>query len=206
MATKAPANPNQSVGLIAFFLIVGGFLATYYILAPQLTTARTKQAEAKAKLDGLNADIKTLETAKQDMGKAMDDLTAKGVDFSALRTNFPLTESIPDVYLQVEDVITLNPSLRKVDYQIGQPVLDLEGKGVRIPITMTATGTYGDLKNLLVSMETNIRPFILSQVSLATYTPSQDDRDIPSGAYVASLTGYTLSEKLSASYATTTSK
>ncbi|CAN5178223.1 hypothetical protein BH11PAT4_BH11PAT4_3280 [soil metagenome] len=204
MAAKTLANPNQSVGAIAILLIMASFALVYYVFAPQLVTARNEQAAAQAKLDGLNTDIKTLETAKNDMGKAMDDLTAKGVDFATLRNNYPLTESMPDVYLQVEEVIRANPTLKKLDYQIGQPVVGVLGAGAHIPITLTATGTYGELKNLLIGLETNIRPFILTQIGFAGYTATTDEKDIPAGAYVLTLTGHTLTEKLSASYASTT--
>jgi hypothetical protein len=205
MATKAPANPNQTIGAIAFLLLLGSFAAAWYMLAPNLTTARTEKAMAQAKLDGLNADIKTLETAKQEMGKAMDELTLKGVDFDSLRNNYPVTESVPDVYLQVEEVIRANPSLKKVDYQVGTPVTNTEGKGkgVKIPLTLTATAPYGEIKNLLVGLETNIRPFLLTQVGLSVYAGT-DDKDVPAGSYVAVINGYTLTESLSASYATST--
>jgi hypothetical protein len=202
MAAKTLANPNQSVGAIAFLLILASFALVYYVFAPQLVTARNEQATAQAKLDGLNTDIKTLETAKNDMGKAMDELTAKGVDFSTLRNNYPLTESMPDVYLQLEDVIRANPTLKKLDYQVGQPVAGIDKGGAKVSVTLTATGAYGELKNLLIGLETNIRPFILTQVGFVGYTPSADEKDIPVGSYVLTLTGHTLTEKLSASYAT----
>lgn len=204
MATKAPANPNQTVGAIGFLLLIASFALAYYTFVPQLISARTDEATAQAKLDGLNADIKTLESAKNDMGKAMDELRAKGVDFAAIRNNFPLTENMPDVYLQVEEVVKANPNVKKLDYQIGQPTVTPGVKGVKIPITLTATGAYGELKNLIIGLETNIRPFSFSQVGFSAYTGGTEEKDIPVGSFVLALTGYTQTETLSASYATTT--
>ncbi len=204
MATKAPANPNQTVGAIGFLLLIASFALVYYTFAPKLISARNEEATSQAKLDGLNADIKTLESAKNDMGKAMDELRAKGVDFATIRNNFPFTESMPDVYLQIEEVVKANPNLKKLDYQVGQPTVTTDVKGVKIPITMTATGAYGELKNLIIGLETNIRPFSLSQVGFSAYTSGADEKDIPAGSFVLTLTGYTQAESLSASYASTT--
>jgi hypothetical protein len=201
MAKQTP--PNQTLALLAILLLMAGFGGTYYFLLPGLITARTQEAAAVAKSDGLAMDISTLKTAESDILDAKAELTAKNVRFDQIRSHFPLYEEVPSLYLQMESIVANSADIKQITYQIGQPTTDVTGE-IRVPLTVTGVAPYATLKTFLVKLQNNIRPISLTQVAFAEYKST--DKNIPAGSYQVTVAGYVRAEKLSPSYSSTLTK
>jgi|GEM_PF-3827037 len=206
---KQPSSPNQNVILTGVLLLLVGFASIYYFFMPQLITARTNQAAAQATKDGLISDIATLQKATTDIGAAEFTLSSQGVNFGLMSQYFPTYEDVPNLYLQMENLIQSNPKAYGVTYQIGTPLANTsaEGSGINVPIVITAIGQYTDLESFIINLQTATRPLSFTEVSFTQYTPSVSDKNavpVPAGSYSLSLTGYVRAEKLSASYASKT--
>lgn len=202
MATKEAKNINQTFILLAvFFFLLGGIGIFKYAL-PKLKDARTALAEQVAKNEGIKADINSLNQAKTAVEDAQAYLKNQlGVEPERLRYVFPPTEDVPELYLQMESLI-LTPGVENPTYQISPPAVDTEGL-VRIPISITATGTYGNLKGFLSALQLNIRP-----VSLLTATFSKavakEGEAVTADSLTMTATGFVRAAGLSAAYTTKT--
>lgn len=206
MAENLPqsVNPSKNVTMAGLLCLILAFAVSYFYLVPRLLEQRTSLAETEAKLAGLEQDVATLETAKANLQDAKADLETKGVDFTLVGTHYPKTENVPDLYLQMEEILGASPTLRSSAYQIGQPVDTGTGQ-IRVPVTLTAIADYASLKQLLVQLQNNIRPLVLSQVNLSeakeVVLSAQQRIQLPAGSYTMSVSGYAPAQVLSDAYA-----
>jgi Tfp pilus assembly protein PilO len=199
--TKQPMNPNQMLSIIAAFLIVIGVGGTFQFLNPRLQLAATNLSEAKAKDDGLVSDIATLQNAQTQVDTAKKALTQKGLDFNTLQHIYPQFEEIPSLYIQMEYIVAATPGV-SASYQISPP-LSVGSADVRVPIAVSATGAYSDLKLFIASLENNVRPFIISTVSFGP-APTKDQAGKPvlgaESKLTANISGFVRSEGISSAY------
>jgi Tfp pilus assembly protein PilO len=203
--TKSPSNPNQTLALLGVLLLVIGVGGAYYYFLPQLIDARTQEATTLAQKQGLEQDIQTLQQAQTDLGAAQVALQNQGVNFGQLQMHYPTYEEVPNLYLQMEALISGNPQIKNITYQIGQPVKE-SNEVVKIPMTVTGGGSYSDLKTFAEKLENSIRPLTLIQLSFAISTGDTSDKTkvvVPAGDYILTATGYARAEKLSPSYSET---
>lgn len=200
--TKNPSNPTQTVILLGVLFLILGLGGTYYYFLPQLVNARSLEVSAISRNEGLLIDIGTLRQAQADMGSAKTSLESQGVDFNDLRQHYPQFEEVPNLYLQIEELIKESPDVLEFTYQIGDPI-SIEGEGVKIPLTASGVGSYTHLKEFLGKLEENVRPFSLNQVTFAEYTPPATEVgqvSVPDGSYSLTIAGFARAEKLSPSY------
>ena len=204
--TATPSNPNKTLSLLGIALLIAGFGGSYYFLVPKLQTARTDKATATSTEKGLVQDVATLQQAQRDLGSAQSALEAKGVDFAAIPSHIPPTEDLPNLYIQMENLVAVNQGVKKLEYQLAQPVTDPSGKGAKIGISITGIGSYTAIKGLIMMLENNIRPVIITQIGLSAYTAVDSQKDVPDGSYTVSISAYTLAQNLSSAYAIPTGK
>lgn len=199
MATAKPVNKNRSLGMLGFMLLLVGFAASYYFFLPQLTTARADLETAESQLAGVNQDIATLKQAQTQLTSVKADLVAKGVDFSTINSHFPLTESMPEMYIQMESLSRSANYVSNFEYSVSAPVLDPTTNRARIPVSVSVVGQYPQLKQLLANLQNLVRPVLISQGSISAYT----NTDRPAGSYTMVLAGYSQIGGLSNSYSAT---
>ena len=193
------ANPNQTLAMVSALLVVVGFGAIYFMFLPQLIEARNAQAIAEAKKIGLSNDIDGLTLAKANLSTEKASLEAKGAQMSNISAFFPQFEEVPNIYLQMESIISNNPNIKKFSYQVGQPSLDIQNNA-KTPITITGIAPYALLKGLIVTLQDNVRPLSITQLAFTQYKNDEKDPTIPDGSYLLNLSAFVRSEKLSSSY------
>lgn len=207
MAQKKPSNPTQIIGGIAALLIIVGIGGTYQFLNPGLQLASTNLSQADAKNKSYQADIATLQKAQTDVDTAKRALSDKGLDFASIRYIFPQSEEIPNLYIQMEYLVSATPGVVS-SYQISPPISNAPGD-VRIPVSFTATGTYTNLKAFITALENNIRPVVLTTLSFGP-APDKDAQgkalDDAGSKLSLNLSGFVRSQGLSAAYSSTTTK
>lgn len=202
MATKNPTNVNQTIILITLLLFVLGGIATFKFALPKLHDAKVSLEEQIAKNKGLQADIGSLTQAKSQVQEAQDNLKNQlGVDPARLRYVFPPTEDVPELYLQMESIIQ-TAGITNPTYQINPPALDQDGL-VRIPISISATGSYLDLKTFVSKLQTNIRPVSLLTASFSKAAPKEEGQSVD-GLLTMTATGFVRAAALSNAYTTKT--
>lgn len=192
--------------LIAGWLIVIGLGGSYYKLVPELKAQRTNLEEAKAKLEGLTIDVSNLELAQTNLETAKQSLIESGIDLNKAQSVIPLTEDIPGLYIQMEELMKQATNLTKTSYTIGVPAGDTTLSGVQIPISINATGKYADLKLFLNVLRLNIRPLSFTSVSLSgnqsqtSPAPGSTAEDL-NGKYLMSVSGFVRARGFSPEYA-----
>ena len=198
MATKQPQNFNQTFILLALaFFLIGG-VACYKYAIPNLKTAKTALAQKKAQNQGLIDDIANLSQAKSAVDDAQTYLKNQlNVDPAQLRYVFPPTEDVPALYLQMEE-LARTQGIEGATYQISPPAVDQDGL-VRIPVTISATASYTDLKHFMSDLQLNIRPISLVTVSFSQAV-TKDGTAPDSGKMTMSATGFVRAASLSSAY------
>jgi len=199
MNPKRPASLNQNLLGIGLLLLVLGLGLSYEFLAPRLQTARSDRDTNQAKLNALTSEVAQLTDAQQSLAATKQQLTARGIDISKADEVLPPTEDLPSLYIQMEDVMKRSGSagITNPAYQVSDPALDADGT-VRIPVTVTGSGSYADLKAFIVRLENNIRPVSLTSVAFATQETNGTSK------LTLSATGYVRAIALSSAYASTT--
>lgn len=204
MATKQPQNLNQTFILLAIGLFLIGGIGSYRYAVPNLKSAKTALAQTKAQNQGILDDIASLNQAKSAVDDAQTYLKNQlNVDPAQLRYVFPPTEDVPGLYLQMESLMSA-AGIESPSYQIGLPALDQDGLA-RIPVTITATGSYTDLKHYITDLELNIRPISLITASF-TQSVEKDGGAPAIGKMTMSATGFVRAAGLSAAYSTKATK
>jgi len=195
--TKTQQSPTQNAATIAGVLIVLSFVGIYFFLMPGLVAQRTTLASDKAQLEGLEKNKQSLQNAQKQLNAAMDELTAKGVNFNKLSSVYPPNEDMPGLYVQLESLMSKAATYNvKATYQASAPVADAAGGG-KIPLTFTATGALSDLETFITSLETNTRPILLSSVSVTAPTTETN------GLLTLTASGLTHVAQISSAYSTT---
>ena len=165
MATSTSSSTN-TLSLIGVLLILAAGAGAYMFQTGPLNDAVVRNKALQAEQQGKAQDISALTTASSELTQKENDLAAAGITKDSLAAVMPATEDVPGLYLQMEALMqNSSSSLSKPIYQIGQPSAD-SGQ-VQIPVTVSATGKYLDLKNFLATLETATRPLIFTTVSFA---------------------------------------
>jgi hypothetical protein len=121
----------------------------------------------------------------------------RGIDLAVLNAIVPPDEDIPGLYISMDRIVNdgrfanLKPS-----YTLGTPVLSPTG-GAQISVAMTAAGEYANLKNLLNELRINIRPVVVTGISLARQA---SEKGQTSNTWAMTVTGYVTAQKISESY------
>lgn len=198
MNPKRPASLNQNLLGIGLLLLVLGLGLSYEFFAPRLQAARSDEGTNQAKLDALTSEVDQLTTAQQNLAVTKQQLVSRGIDLNKAAAVLPATEDMPSLYIQMEDVMrrSSQAGITNPAYQLSDPALDADGT-VKIPVTVTGSGSYADLKSFLTRLETNIRPVSLTSVALTTKDANG------STSLSLSATGYVRARALSSAYAST---
>lgn len=200
MALPKPSNPNQTTILTGVLLLILGLSLAYFFLLPNLKEARVEEANLLAQSSGREADIQALKSAQASLNAAKAVLEQKRVNFDNIASHLPPTEEIPQLYLQMEGLITklTDQGLKEITYNVGLPE-EVEAGQIKVPITLAATGSYPNLKASLISLENALRPLTLSQITLAQASASTEGA-AQSGQFTLNVTGYASASGLSAAY------
>ena len=191
---------------------VGG---TYYYLLPQLTQERLATEQLRSKDTGLTADVAALGVVKSRLAQEKGQLATEGVDFTQITEVLPVTEEMPNVYLQMENLVSNPQGVQGVAYKVSQPIdrvtadpsvatpVSLNGSNqtltASIPLTVQAVGKYADLKIFIQRLELNIRPITLTSVTFKAGT--KDSTAVPDGMYSLDVQAFIRASKLSAAFA-----
>ncbi len=199
------SSRNKNLVLLGGLLLVVAIVVSLEFLAPQLTTARQQLEADKAKLAGAMTDVQTLQAAKTQLTSSMETMqTAHSVNFDKVASTDPVTEAIPSLYLQLEALMndSLTKGISNPSYQVSVPVQDVTDGTVHIPLAISATGTYTNLKAFIATLETNTRPISIQTLNLAQTLDK--DKGAPSNQFTLSIAAVVRSQTLSAAYSTTT--
>ncbi len=210
----AASNPTQQTTLIGVLFVFLGFTLVYYMLSPNLIAARTEYETQTAKLRGFEQDVTTLTAARAQLEGAKSDLVAAGVDLNKADVVVPKTESIPDLYLQLEDLVARTKFyVSDATYLIGVPSSTQTETGLNevvVPVTFNFVASYAGIKALIQEMQLNTRPLSITQISMneigapKSTTPAApgavQEKSYPDGSFTVSLSAYVRAESLSAAY------
>jgi Tfp pilus assembly protein PilO len=194
---------NQILTLLAGVIVAVSFYGSYQFLLPQLAKDREQVAVEQASLSGLTTDVANLNSAQAQLNDAVTVLRQSGVNVDAAHNVVPLTEDMPSLYIQMESVINRMPSLSKRSYQLSNPTKDVDGS-VKIPLTISAAGSYKDLKTFLESFEQNIRPASFSSIAFTPFLVTADaktpDKLASNGLFTLNAVGAIRAQGLSDAY------
>ncbi|HSI20563.1 MAG TPA: type 4a pilus biogenesis protein PilO [Verrucomicrobiae bacterium] len=197
------SNKNVLLGGIVLLLLgVGG---SYQFLSPQLKVVRASLAANQANLKGLESDVAALSTARLQLNQVKERMEIeRKVDFSKVNDVYPRTEDMPGLYLQLESLITQANTLGVKDaaYQVGTPVMDSTENAVRIPVSITGTGTYANLLAFVTKLEQNLRPLSLETFNLAQAVDKEKNQ--ATGQFTLNAAAIVRAETLSASFSPVT--
>lgn len=178
--THQPKSINSTATSIGILLILVSFAAIILFQVPALKTARVAKAEQEAIHNSKLVEINKLTAAQASLSAKENQLRSLGVNPETLALVIPTQEDVPSLYLQMESQLKNVGNLQGVKYQIGKPVIDPVDGLAKIPLTLSASGGYAQLKVLIKNLENNIRP-----VSFTTISFGQTD-----AALTLSATGY----------------
>lgn len=195
------ASRNRTFMLAGLLLMIIGVGSVYVLLAPRLQAARGDLETAKAQLRGVETDIKVLTTAQNQLNQAKQVMhQEKGVDFTKLSLVYPNTEDVPGLYLQLEALMQQGSrnGMETPVYQVGVPVLDATEGSAHIPVTVSAVGTYTQIKQFVSDLELNLRPLSIQTLNLTqTFDQSKGTAD---GKYTINIATVVRAETLSKAY------
>jgi Tfp pilus assembly protein PilO len=160
------SNPAQNLMIIGILLIVASLVGSYMYLVPQLKDARTELKTAQAKDEGLAKDVTSLQTAETELTSAEASMRSRGIDTDSVQAIIPNFEDVPSFYIQMEDIKAKAAGV-SMTYTVGVPVKGTGAIGAKIPVSVTATGSYVDLKGLLANLESNVRPITLESIAFS---------------------------------------
>ena len=196
---------NQNLTLLGILLIIVSVGGSYQFLILPTKTSLGELASLTAKEKGLSQDIADLKKVDQDLIQGKQTLAGQGTTLTTLQSIVPATEDMPGLYLQMEQLIK-DPLIQKGTYQLGAPSADPAG-GVKIPVTLTAQGSYLSLKRFIVNLEQNIRPISFTNIAFTIAgqdaSASTTTVSAPAGSVSLSLTGYVTAQALSSAYSAT---
>jgi Tfp pilus assembly protein PilO len=199
MSTQKPTASLMYIELGALLAIVS-FAVIFYFLLPRLTEANAENAQATAQHEALQKEISTLTSASNTLTQLENQYADQ---FKAGKLAFPDTEEMPSLYIQLESITGTTPGLVNVSYQAATPVAD--EKGVKVPVSVTASGRYSDLKNLLNRLEVNSRPLSFTTIVFTQGSGSvANNPEGQSGILTLVASGYARAEALSPAYSPTT--
>lgn len=165
--TDTSKSPNSTMILLGSLFIFASFVVLMMFQLPALKEARvdldSTQATANAKQD----EVQRLTAAQTTLATKEQELRSSGVNPDTLSSIIPPTENVPSLYIQMEAQLKNAPGLSKTSYQIGKPAIDPVDGIAKIPLTITTTAGYSNLKILMHNLETNIRPVTFSSINLS---------------------------------------
>jgi Tfp pilus assembly protein PilO len=189
--------------MIGILLIIAGFAVLYQFQLPELEKVNATHKETLALEQAKKADVDALTQAQQDLSTKERFLAASGVTLQSLSSVIPSTEDVPGLFIQVDALSKNFSSLSNVSYQVAKPVIDDAGM-VRVPLSLSATGKYTDLKEFVRTFESNIRPVSFSSVS---FTQVSADPAKPeaggNGQFTLAASGYVRAASISSAYTVT---
>lgn len=203
MANLQKVALNQNVAAVSVFVFLLAGFTSYLFLLPNRQKALNAQAMAQAQEAGTASDLKSLQDAQRQLQQAIAAMTARGVSLATASLALPENEDVPAMYIQMENLVSTAQShgLANVKYSVGTPVQDPTTKMAQVPLTITATGSYADIKAFLPVLENSLRPISLQQISL-----SPDTNTASSTTYTVSLSGIAWGNTLSDAYSPASSK
>jgi len=202
--TTTSSSPSQTAITLGALLLIIGLVVCYLFLVPQLKQANTALAKANADLASAQGNLTNITTASTHVAALKQKLAARNIDLNQISQVLPATEDIPSLYIQIQDIMdTAKGDLGVTNgtYQIADPVKTTAGD-IQIPISVTATGSYTNLKTFIARFEDNIRPITFTSINFAvSSTPS--DSGPSTDKVTLTATGFARSQGLSSAYTTT---
>lgn len=181
------------IGILAIVVAAG---AAYMFQSEPLNEAVAQNKQLEAIQKGKQNDIRALTEASSSLSEKENELTSYGVSPESLASVMPATEDISGLYLLME---ALNQNagtfVTKPSYTISTPVVDEIGS-VKIPVSITASGSYSSLKRLLTTYEHATRPVSFVSVNLAP--PAEG---VAASNFTLSASGFVAASALSPAYA-----
>jgi len=162
--------------IITSILVVAAFLAVVFILIPALKKLKNNSERGAI----ANANIQNGTQYIKDVQAAYGRLQSNKEMVSLLNVAAPTDSDIAEALVQVDNIASssglalnaLSPSL---------------GENGEAKINVMVSGNYQDLEKFLQGIEKNIRPFIISSVSVTSYEGGEGQA-LTAGNYAIELT------------------
>ena len=207
-ATKAKASTNQSIVLTGILFFMLGAAGSFKLVLPKLQSTRLQISTAESQDQVVQQQVSGLNSAKSKLDAAVASLSQRGVSIDTVKQIVPPTEDMPSLYLQLESITSNTINLGNVSYIVAPPAVIAGSSGVQIPITFSATGTYADLKSFIATLEDNIRPVVITNLSFSKYTsnastPLKNIQGLTINGdnfFTLNVTGYVTAQALSSAY------
>lgn len=173
------AKIGQNTAIIVVFLLMIGLGGTYQFLLPQYKEAVKKNVHLKAEKKIAEEDLRIVKDLKQNLESGKESMINRGISMNDISQAIPINEDMPGLYILLESIKDKNVNIA-FDYQLSNPVADIAGGG-RIPVSITAKGSYASLKELMQDLEYLKRPLITSSFSFgqSSDTASGGNRGAP---------------------------
>lgn len=198
--TMTKQSPNSTALTLGILLILSSFGYMYFLGVPALKAAKQDKEMKTAQHEAKQAEITQLQSAQSKLTQKEQELTSAGISPAALQSILPLSEEVPSLYLQMETIVKQATTLSNITYQIGKPIQDPIDGIAKVPLTISANGSYANLKNFLKTLENNTRPASLTSITLN----QSGDPTKPQDSKLMSLSasGYFSAQTISAAYTT----
>jgi Tfp pilus assembly protein PilO len=206
--TREPLNPQQRLTVIGVAVALVSLIAAYTITLPRYRAARTDQLKSESVLAARLKDNEDLKEVEQQLTLAESQLAAVGVTKDKIAAVVPATEQIPELYIQLEQLMRqlsaadAGTGLRdgKVSgatYTLGVP--QKQGDLVEIAVSVQASGDYTAIKSFVASLQQNIRPLVFRTISI-TRTTTAEGKAVGGGTLTVNLSGAIFAHDLSSAY------
>ena len=193
-------NQSSTIAIaLGAVLIAAAFIYMYTSQVASLKTANSSYLQAVATEEAKKNEITALNEAKVRLQQKEELLQSNGVTTAYLNSVLPATEDMPALYIQLEGLLKSVSGLTSPTYQVSKPVADAENGAVKIPVTITASGKYQDLKNFVSNFESNIRPVTFTSIA---FSQAADEKQ--PNAYTLTANGFVRSGSISSAYASST--
>jgi Tfp pilus assembly protein PilO len=206
MATTTRGSISQNITLIGIFLIFAGVALSYQFFIPSLKKSRQALTALKAQEKGINQDITDLGKVNAQLTNGKKQLESEGITFDQIDNVVPLTENVPQLYIQMEHLMR-DPNIQVPAYTLSTPVKQADGS-VNIAVTVQAYGTYAGIKAFIANLEHNERPISLTSIAISIRGSSGASDSVggkpkiaPDSPLSVQLGGIVLARSLSPSYA-----
>lgn len=180
--------------IVVMVLLVLGLIAVGVWLIPAIRTAATDLATRKAEVAAYQEQVDALKKASIKLESAGE---AGGIPITEanLKKAIPEHRDYEDLYAMIENMAQISGVNAPISISITSAADSTAAAVTETPISVTASGSYGAVKDFIKNMQTSLRPLALKSVDLA---PNED------GSVTVSISASTYTREMNTATTTTT--
>lgn len=159
-ATKSSISPQTAIVLLVSVVIVA---VTYYLAMPQAEKLKVKGEQLAAK----KSQIKALEARKESLVRLAGLINQYQADIARLGSAYPSEDQTVEAMIQAQSLVERS----------GLTVVSLTPNKVKdggVPVSMSLKGSYQGLGQLLRELQFNLRPVVLSEMTVNSASKEQN--------------------------------